>query len=69
LDDLLARQAGVVTRRQLADAGVTRARLRTQITAGRWQRINGSVYAAFSGPLPRRSMLWAAVLDAGAGRC
>ncbi|MFL6052544.1 MAG: hypothetical protein ACJ72W_06455, partial [Actinoallomurus sp.] len=41
--------------------------LRARVNGGRWHRIFSGVYAAFSGPLPRDALLWAAVLRAGEG--
>lgn len=64
---LPARQCGLVTRRQLLDAGVTRKQIETQLTARRWQRVHPGVLATFTGPLPRDAVLWAAVLYAGEG--
>jgi very-short-patch-repair endonuclease len=67
LDDILERQDGVLTRTQAIDAGVTHAAIRAHLATGRWQRVHEAVFATFSGPLPRRSVLWAAVLRAGVG--
>lgn len=67
LSQLLEHQCGVVTSAQARAAGLSRATVRAHLDAGRWQRVHGRVYAAFAGPLPRRSELWAAVLLAGPG--
>lgn len=64
---LLARQCGLVTRRQLLDAGVTRKRIEAQLAAWRWQCVHPGVVATFTGPLPREAVLWAALLYAGDG--
>jgi hypothetical protein len=66
-DSLLDNQCGVVTRAQALAAGMTIDAVRAQLRAGRWQPIFRSVYATFSGPVPRESTRWAAVLRAGAG--
>jgi very-short-patch-repair endonuclease len=67
LDDLPDHQDGVVTRTQALAAGISPAAIRAHLAAGRWQRVHEAVYVTFSGPLPRRSHLWAAVLRAGYG--
>lgn len=67
LDSVLARQCGVVSRRQLLDAGTTRKWIEMQLAAQRWQRVHPGVYATFTGPLPREAVVWAALLYAGAG--
>ena len=41
--------------------------IEAKVAGGRWRRLFPGVYASFNGPPPRRSMLWAAVLRAGAG--
>jgi very-short-patch-repair endonuclease len=58
-------QCGVLTRAQAIAAGVTRSGIAANLRARRWQRVYDGVYATFSGPLPRRSRLWAATLRAG----
>jgi hypothetical protein len=66
--EILARaQEGVITRVQALECGLTTAGVRAKLVTGRWQRIFSGVYATFSGPVPRRSLLWAAVLRAGPG--
>src|SRR4051812_23203293 len=67
LEQVLARQHGVIARWQALACGLTDEGLRARVSGGRWQRVFRGVYAAFSGPLPRESVLWAAVLRAGAG--
>jgi len=62
---LIARQHGVVTASQAAQHGVTRGAVRAHLANGRWQRVFDRVYATFSGPLPRRALLWAVALRAG----
>lgn len=65
LDDLLRVQDGVLTRAQALASGMTDERIEANLVANRWQRLFAGVYACFSGPLPRRARLWAAVLRAG----
>ncbi|GAA4636067.1 hypothetical protein GCM10023196_084350 [Actinoallomurus vinaceus] len=67
LEQVLARQHGVIARWQALACGLTDEGLRARVSGGRWQRVSRGVYAAFSGPLPRESVLWAAVLRAGSG--
>ena len=62
---LAATQAGVVARAQTVDCGLSETRLHRLLAAGRWQRVHRGVYATFSGPLPRPSILWAGILRAG----
>ncbi|MEV0701847.1 type IV toxin-antitoxin system AbiEi family antitoxin domain-containing protein [Saccharopolyspora sp. NPDC050389] len=58
------RQHSVFTRKQLRAFGVSYAALRSNIDAGRWQRVHRGVIALFSGPLPRESRIAAALLYA-----
>ncbi len=67
LRDLAQDQAGVVSRRQALDCGLSSTRIHRHLVTGRWQRIHRGVYAVFSGPVPRPALLWAAVLAAGPG--
>lgn len=60
-------QSGVISRRQLLDAGLTSQMIATRLERGRWQQLYRGVYAVFTGPAPRGSWLWAAVLRAGPG--
>jgi hypothetical protein len=59
-------QDGLVTREQLAAAGVGRDHVRNQVRARRW-RLVGRVIVTHRGPLTRRQRWWAAVLHAGQG--
>jgi very-short-patch-repair endonuclease len=65
LDTVIAAQAGVITRRQALDHGLTDGLIIGHLRARRWQRLHPGIYAVFSGPLPRESALWAAVLRSG----
>jgi predicted transcriptional regulator of viral defense system len=60
-------QSGAISRRQLLDAGLTSQMITTRLERGRWQQLHRGVYAAFNGPPPRETWLWAAVLRAGEG--
>ena len=58
-------QAGIVTARQAAAAGIGAELIRSRVRQGRWQRIHRGVYATFSGQVGRDAAFWAAVLSAG----
>jgi len=60
-------QAGAISRRQLLDAGLTSKLIARRLMRGRWQQLYWGVYAVFTGPPPRETWLWAAVLRAGPG--
>jgi hypothetical protein len=65
LADLLDQRAGVLTRSEALQAGMTRKQIQVQVASGRWQRLHLGVYAAFSGEPGRLPVLWAALLRAG----
>ena len=67
IDELLGRQAGVITRAQALAGGMTRHAVQARLDAGRWQRLHPGVYAAYSGRPTRESMMWAAVLGSRSG--
>ena len=60
-------QAGVVTRGQALQAGMTVGAINARVKFGRWRRVYRGVYVTFTGPLDRDAELWAAVLFGGAG--
>jgi len=62
---LAATQDGVVGRSQLAGLGVPRSFVRGELRARRWQRPFPRTYVTFTGPLPFRTRVWAALLFAG----
>jgi Transcriptional regulator, AbiEi antitoxin/Protein of unknown function (DUF559) len=64
---VLRRQAGVITQSQAVAAGISRHAIYARLESGRWQRLHRGVYAGYSGPLTRASLMWAAVLAAGPG--
>jgi hypothetical protein len=59
-------QAGLVTRRQLRNLGLTYDYVDTQLDAGRWQEISSTVLCTTTGVLTRTQLMWAGVLHAGA---
>lgn len=61
------RQDGAISRRQLLAAGTSTQMIKERLNRGRWQQLFRGVYAVFSGPAPRETWLWAAVLRAGDG--
>ena len=65
LGELLDVQQGVLTRGQAINAGLSRHAIAARVETGRWQRLHRGVFVAFSGPVPRTSQLWGAVLRAG----
>ena len=60
-------QAGVVSRQQALDAGLTEKAIEWRLRTGAWQRLHRKVYATFTGNLSREARLWAAVLRVGPG--
>jgi very-short-patch-repair endonuclease len=67
LRELAEAQGGALTRGQALSGGLTATILRFRIERGRWQRLETGVYAVFSGPPGRRTVLWGALLRSGAG--
>jgi hypothetical protein len=65
LKELLDHQAGVLSRRQANSYGLSDDAIAAQMLGGRWQRVHPGSYATFTGPLPRQSQVWAALLYAG----
>ncbi len=62
---LAEEQSGVVSRAQAYAAGVTRAEVRANVRAGRWQRRGSSGIVLHNGPLTDAQQLWLAVIEAG----
>jgi hypothetical protein len=60
-------QSGAISRQQLLDAGLSAQTIKRRVERGRWQQLYWGVYAAFTGPPPRETQLWAALLRAGPG--
>jgi hypothetical protein len=70
LEALSDRQAGVVSRPQLIELGMTDGQIRNQITAGRWTLVAPvmeGVYLTHTGPLTYLTRCWAFLLYAGSG--
>lgn len=63
--DLAADQAGVVTRAQLLELGLTRGAIDARVTGQRWARLHPGVFITFTGPVPDTARTWAALLAAG----
>lgn len=60
-------QAGLITRAQLASAGVERWSVAHRVATERWQRLTATVVATTTGSLTVEQRLWLGVLHAGAG--
>ncbi len=60
-------QAGIVTYAQAKAVGLTHSSVRARVDSGRWRRLHRGVFATFTGPLPRISEMWAALLVTGRG--
>ena len=67
LIELAHYQAGVISRRQAVQAGMSNNGIASKVTSGRWRRIHPGIYATFTGPMTRDASLWAALLHAGKG--
>lgn len=63
--DVLDEQHGALTHEQAVRAGLSRRQIATRLDSGRWQRLHRGVFATFSGPVPRDTQLWGAVLRVG----
>jgi hypothetical protein len=64
---LAQNQAGIVSRRQLLDLGLSPAQARACVDTRRWRRLGTGVYATFTGPISPLASLWIALLRAGPG--
>lgn len=62
LAELAGRQAGVLTRNQLAGTGMTVAQLKAAVAARRWQTFGRTVVVLHNGPLSPIQREWVAVL-------
>jgi len=65
--ELVARQDGVVTRRQVLACGLTDAAVTAHLRSGRWQRLHDGVFLVTPVPATFRQRAWAGVLAAGPG--
>jgi very-short-patch-repair endonuclease len=64
-EETAAAQAGILTRRQAGEGGLSEEAIRARLESGRWQRVFPGALATFSGPVPRAAQMWAAVLVSG----
>jgi very-short-patch-repair endonuclease len=67
IEQLAARQYGLVTRTQALDSGLTVAQVRKRIETGRWRRAYRSVFVVAGAPATPHQRLLAAVLACGEG--
>jgi hypothetical protein len=67
LRELAEFQHGALAVRQLVAFGLSRRLAEDRVRVHRWQRVHRGVYVVFTGPLPRTTQVWAAVLRAGPG--
>jgi hypothetical protein len=65
-DDFVRAQHGALSRGQALAHGLTDTVIASNLAARRWQRLFRGTYAAFTGPLPYLTRVWAAILYAGA---
>ena len=66
---LASYQGGVVSRRQLYAAGVTRWQVQAQLRASRWQVIASQSVCLHNGPMDQMGISWAAVFQGGPRAC
>ncbi len=67
LDRLAQIQAGVLTRQQAIEGGLSASTVSWLAGAGRWRTLHRGVYSIYTGEPARQAVLWAAVLRAGPG--
>jgi hypothetical protein len=67
LRELVQRQRGVLSRRQILAAGLHGDLVESRLRRGAWRQIYTGVYATFTGECSHEAMTWAAVLRAGPG--
>jgi hypothetical protein len=67
LRGIIAEQAGMVSRRQVLRAGLSRNTIDSKVRHGLWQQVHLGVYATFTGSVEWDARRWAAVLYAGPG--
>ncbi|KGN39328.1 hypothetical protein [Knoellia subterranea] len=64
---IAADQGGVAHRKQLREVGITRADIRTEITAGRWHVLGKHTVGIGSAAPTGEALWWQAVWESGAG--
>lgn len=62
-------QGGVVSRRQLYEAGLTRWEVRGQVRARRWQLVGDQSVCVHNAPIEEHGHRWAAVIQGGPRAC
>ncbi|GEL24143.1 hypothetical protein PSU4_30970 [Pseudonocardia sulfidoxydans NBRC 16205] len=67
LDDVLATQAGVVSRVQALESGLTPQEVDRRVARRRWHPVHPRVYLVGDAPRTDEARVWAAVLWAGEG--
>lgn len=65
MPSILERQAGIISREQAVDAGMTDNDIRRLVRQRRWQRVHPGVYVDHTGPPTWLQRAWAAVLFCG----
>lgn len=65
LADLVAQQAGVLARDQLASCGLDWDRVRNEVAARRWQLAGTHAVVLHNGPLIPAQILWVACIETG----
>jgi predicted transcriptional regulator of viral defense system len=67
LREAVREQAGVVSRKQALDSGLSSAQIKHRITSERWTQLYAGVYSVFTGPQVPDAIRWSAVLWGGTG--
>ena len=67
LEELAARQHGMLARRQLLTFGIDADRVRNQVQARRWAHRSSRVVSTFTGGMDAQQRRWLGVLHAGPG--
>lgn len=62
---MATKQAGVVSRAQIYELGITRGEVRANIRADRWRAFGHHCVCIHTGPLTDQARWWAAVLEGG----
>ncbi len=65
LEDVMARQGGVITRAQVLAAGLDDDHIETRLRRKDWRRVHRGVYVGHTGPLGWEQQVWAALLFYG----
>lgn len=65
IEHIASGQASAISRRQLYAAGFSRAEVRANVKARRWQRVGRHVVVVHTGPLSLPTTLWAAQMSGG----